>query len=108
MMKRTMLPFLAVAVLALHPFSAAAQNVPTFDVGPQCSAQAKAAPELGQACLADEKKAREDLVGQWAQFAPDSKARCTQMATGVAGIRSYVELLTCLQIAKDVKGLPKE
>ena len=108
MMKRIMLPSLAVIALALHAVIAVAQEVPTFDVGPLCRAQAKAAPELGQACMADEKKAREDLVRQWAQFAPDSKASCTQLATGIAGIRSYVELLTCLQIAKDVKSLPKQ
>jgi hypothetical protein len=30
------------------------------------------------------------------------------MAKSVAGAQSYVELLTCLQIAVDVKGLPKE
>jgi hypothetical protein len=31
-----------------------------------------------------------------------------QTETDVAGVRSYVELLTCLQIAKDAKSLPKE
>ena len=30
------------------------------------------------------------------------------MATGITGVQSYVELLSCLQIKKDVKGLPKE
>jgi hypothetical protein len=31
-----------------------------------------------------------------------------QTETDVSGVRSYVELLTCLQIAEDVKSLPKE
>ena len=61
-----------------------------------------------KACMADQIKARDDLVRQWAQFAPDSRARCTQMVTGIAGMESYVELLTCLQMAKDVKNLPKQ
>lgn len=108
MMKRAILSSVAAVALALHAVVAAAQEVPIFDVGPECRAQAKAAPEMGESCMADEKKAREDLVRQWAQFAPDSKARCTQMATGIAGIRSYVELLTCLQMARDVKSLPKQ
>ncbi len=30
------------------------------------------------------------------------------MAKSIAGAQSYVELLTCLQIAVDVKGLPKQ
>jgi hypothetical protein len=29
------------------------------------------------------------------------------MVGDIAGSQSYVELLTCLQMAKDVKGLPK-
>jgi hypothetical protein len=29
------------------------------------------------------------------------------MVGDVAGLQSYVELLTCLQMAKDVKSLPK-
>jgi len=93
--------------LALSAIGAAAQVVPTFDVGQQCRAQAKAAPELAESCLADEKKAREDLVRQWAQFAPASRAKCTEMSVSIAGIQSYVELLTCLQIDRDVKNLPK-
>jgi hypothetical protein len=108
MMKRTMLSSLAAVAFVLHAFVAAAQVVPTFDVGPQCRLQAKAAPELAESCLTDEKKAREDLVRQWAQFAPDSRARCTEMSNSVPGIQSYVELLTCLQMARDVKNLPKE
>ena len=108
MMKRTMLPSLAAVALALHAFGAAAQDVPVLDISSLCRAQAKAAPDMAESCLADEKKAREDLVRQWAQFASDSKARCTGIAKSIAGAQSYVELLTCLQIAKDVKSLPKQ
>ena len=50
----------------------------------------------------------EELVRQWAQFAPASKTRCTGIAKSIAGAQSYVELLTCLQMANDVKGLPKQ
>jgi hypothetical protein len=109
MMKREMLlPLCAAVVVALCASVAMAQVVPTFDVGPQCRAQAKAAPELGQACLSDEKKAREDLVRLWAKFAPADRTRCTELSNSVPGVQSYVELLTCLQIANDVKGLPKQ
>jgi len=108
MMTRAMLPSLAAVALALGASVAAAQEVPTLDVAPLCRAQAKAAQDLGDACLADEKKAREELVRQWAQFSPDSRARCTGIAKSIAGAQSYVELITCLQMAKDVKGLPKQ
>ena len=108
MMTRTMLSSLAAVALALHASVAVAQEVPTLDVGPLCRAQAKAAQDLADACLADEKKAREDLVRQWAQFSPESRARCSGIEKSDAGAQSYVELLTCLQIAKDVKSLPKQ
>ncbi len=108
MMMRAILPLLAAVALALDASVAVAQEVPKLDVGPLCRAQAKASQDLADACLADEKKAREELVRRWAQFAPASKARCTGMAKSVAGAQSYVELLTCLQIAVDVKDLPKE
>jgi hypothetical protein len=108
MMKRTILPSLTAVALALGVSVAAAQEVPTLDVNPLCRAQAKASQDLADACLADEKKARDELVRRWAEFAAASKTRCTGMATSVAGAQSYVELLTCLQIAVDVKGLPKQ
>ena len=56
--------------------------------------------------MAQEQKARETLASQWTQFAPQSRTNCTQEQFGAT--RSYVELLTCLQIAKEVKSLPKE
>ena len=30
------------------------------------------------------------------------------MVTSIAGAESYVELLTCLQLSKDLKDLPKD
>ena len=107
MMKSTLLPALATVTLALHAFVAVADEVPVLNVGALCRAEAKEAPEFSKACMADQNKAREDLVRQWAQFAPDSRARCTAMVTSIAGAQSYVELLTCLQMARDVKSLPK-
>jgi hypothetical protein len=47
-------------------------------------------------------------VKDWEQFAPDIKTTCRQEATDIAGIRSYVELLTCLQIAREAAKLPKQ
>ena len=59
-------------------------------------------------CMTDEQNARTALVSQWTQFEPESRARCTRMVGDIAGTQSYVELLTCLQMAKDVKSLPKD
>jgi hypothetical protein len=97
------------AAISLGPSAAVvvADDVPTFDVTRTCRAESEADPNATQSCIADERKAREVLVAQWDQFTSESKTGCMQEATGIVGVRSYVELLTCLQIAKDAKALPK-
>jgi hypothetical protein len=100
---------LAAATLAGLSFSAAADDVPTYDIRKSCKAdvQAYSSAQNVAACLSDEQGARQTLVSQWTQFPADSRGRCSKMVGDVAGPQSYVELLTCLQMAKDVKSLPK-
>jgi hypothetical protein len=96
--------------LGSQVIGALADEVPIFDVAATCRAESQRDPGAGvaAACMADEQRARDVLVGQWAQFTPESKTTCMQTETDISGVRSYVELLTCLQIAKEVKSLPKE
>jgi hypothetical protein len=110
MSKLAILAAIVAATLCGLPHFAAADEVPTYDVRKSCKADVQAYSTAGTAasCLADEQNARTTLVSQWTQFAPDSRKRCMLMVGDVAGPQSYVELLTCLQMAKDVKGLPKE
>jgi len=111
----TLISVCAVA-FGLQVYRVAADDVPTYDVRKSCKTDTQAyqgpgtaAPgaNTASACVADEQTARATLVTQWTQFAPDSRSRCTQMVGDPAGPQSYVELLTCLQMAKDVKSLPK-
>ena len=53
-------------------------------------------------CAEDEAKAREELQPQWSQFSAVDKTVCIRETT-MDGIPSYVELLTCLEMARDVK-----
>jgi hypothetical protein len=110
MTKFVMLIVTAVVSVCLQSLAAVADEVPTFDVRKSCHADVQAYPGGGSAagCLADEQKAREVLVSQWTQFGPESRKTCTQMVNDIAGTQSYVEFLTCLQTAKEVKTLPKE
>jgi len=88
---------------------AIADEVPTYDVRATCRAESQQdASAATAACLADEQKARETLLTQWTQFAPETRINCLQLEGGITGVRSYVELLTCLQIAKQAKDLPNE
>lgn len=110
MIKLAVLMTTAAACLCMQPLAAVADEVPTYDVRKSCHADVQAYPTAGSAasCLADEQRARDTLVSQWTQFGAESRARCSKMENDIPGDQSYVELLTCLQTAKDVKTLPKD
>ena len=112
MTKLAMLIAVAVLSVCLRPLAAVADEVPKFDVKKSCHADVQAygggGGDSAAGCLADEQKARDELVSKWTQFGPESRTKCTQMVNDIAGTQSYVELLTCLQVAKEVKTLPKD
>ena len=84
-----------------------ADQVPQLNVGPTC--RATAAVIRGRdidSCQRDEQEAHERLQKEWTEFSQSDKARCVQMTT-LGGEPSYVELLTCLEIARDVKNMPE-
>jgi len=81
---------------------AAADGVPTLDVGPGCrSADLAGIGVSVDGCLNDEKAAREQLGKVWTQFTAQDKSDCTDGTKEYNP--SYVELLTCLEIARDAK-----
>jgi hypothetical protein len=97
----------AIAIVFLTTVAVPAQDVPTLDVTTLCRAEAKAAPALSEACMSDQKRARDDLARQWSQFTPGERSDCLGVVNTVPGMQSYVELLTCLQMKRDVRTLPK-
>jgi hypothetical protein len=58
-------------------------------------------------CLDSEQSTRDELVKQWSSFTPADKTACTNEAK-MGGESSYTELLTCLEMARDVRTLQKE
>jgi hypothetical protein len=52
-----------------------------------------------EGCFDDEKTAREQLVKEWRQFSGSDKTSCTDQTEYYHP--SYVELLSCLEIARD-------
>ncbi|MBX9828474.1 MAG: hypothetical protein K2Y27_26210 [Xanthobacteraceae bacterium] len=106
-------PFTAIAVVAQFVV-AAADGVPNINYESGCRAAAAASASLGitadnqsvGACMAEEKDARDKLVQQWTQFSPNDRVHCEREAA-LGQMPSYVELQTCLQIARDTKTLPK-
>jgi hypothetical protein len=90
-----------------------ADSVPTLNVEQVCQGIAKqggvtfhdsAMGEEKQNCIDSEKAIRDQLVKEWATFAAQDKVACTnESRTG--GESSYTELLTCLEMARDVRSM---
>jgi hypothetical protein len=105
--EKTMPAFLTILLTASH-IALGANRVPEFNVEPSCLAAAEAAvaPKRdAKVCEREELTARGELKNEWGQFTPTQKAHCMSLSR-LGGSPSYVELLTCLELAKAAKGLP--
>ena len=87
----------------------AAETVPKFEVERTCRpAAAVGLPgRTAAACQRDENDARTKLEQQWSQYNAAQRSECAGFA-GHDRAPSYVELLTCLEMAKQAKELPAE
>ena len=98
-----MLLFPAALILSAHVLLAA-ESVPHLDYEATCRAAQPLTPEDKtpyQTCVSDETLARSQLERQWEQLRAAAKGRCIQEAA-LGGSPSYVELLTCLQLAREM------
>jgi hypothetical protein len=85
---------------------AAADRVPTFDTRPSC---ADAASEISvtrtvASCQQSEQQARDALASQWRNFPVADKRSCVA-GTNVGGFPSYVQVLVCLELARDARAM---
>ena len=103
------IPALLAVLLLGSQIALAADPVPKFDIGPSCRSAAVASAVIttrdAAGCERDEDNARATLEKEWSEFTPSDQARCVRLVT-LGGGPSYVELLTCLEMAKQVKELP--
>jgi hypothetical protein len=99
------------AMLAILP--ARSDEIPVLNVHPLCRgivSQADASLQAGdrsvtmEECLKAEQDDRESIKQEWSTFSADTKKHCTAEAT-MGGESSYTDLLTCLEMARDVKKL---
>jgi hypothetical protein len=103
------------AALFLGAYTAClAQNggVPNIDVNKMCRENEQAVRAISdindgflETCLADEKKAREQIVQEWPTYPPLAKTRCVQVNSFLP---NYIEWLTCLEMTRDVIKMRKE
>jgi hypothetical protein len=98
------------ALLTASAASAQSQQVPNLDIAPVCRGIAahpaspgeSGGPDLSfKSCLSSELKVRRTLQRQWTHFSAASRAQC--IADTTSGLSSYTDLLTCLQVSRDLK-----
>jgi hypothetical protein len=103
------------ALISILTATAPAESIdlPKLNIEPVCRGIAKQArtpaekggPDLTfDDCLATEREIREQLVNKWSEFAPADKEHCVRETT-MGGESSYTELITCLEMARDVREL---
>jgi hypothetical protein len=90
------LPILILTSLHLTPI---ADSVPKYDIAQEC--RSAGGQEAQKRCVDDETQARGQLQTEWVQFTARAKTQCNE-ETSVDGTASYVELLTCLEMDRDV------
>ena len=81
--------------------------VPAFDVKKSCKTTEDAALSLGrslEACISSEEAAREQLEDRWTEFPGAKRVECVGVSR-IGGTPSYIEVLTCLELAQDLERI---
>jgi hypothetical protein len=99
-METDMLLHLPIVIMATFSPILVADTVPTFDIAKECRYEGGSAANVDQ-CSRDEAAALGQLKTEWVQFVGADKRSCMEV-TQIGGFASYVELLTCLEMARDV------
>jgi hypothetical protein len=90
-----------------------ADTVPTLNVEPVCRGIAEQGGATGRDaatakekdnCIKSEQVMRDQLVKEWSTFAASDKTSCVNESK-MGGESSYTELLTCLEMARDVRKM---
>jgi hypothetical protein len=105
--------FPTVLALGAQLMMPVADSVPTLNVEQVCQGIAQQGgvtfhdPAIAQEkkdCLDSEQEIRDELVKKWSSFSAADKIACTNEAR-MGGDSSYTELLTCLEMARDVRAM---
>jgi hypothetical protein len=95
-----MLLHLPIAIMVTLSPIAVSDSVPQFDIVRECRFEGGSIATFDR-CSQDEATALSDLKTEWATFSSVDQKTC-MAATTIGGFASYVELLTCLEMARDV------
>ena len=97
-----MLLHLPIVMLATLSPIAISDTLPKFDIVKECRFESESSATFDR-CSRDEAEALQKLEVEWPQFVGADRSACFTEAT-IGGSASYVELLICLEMARDVRG----
>jgi hypothetical protein len=94
--------FLHLPVVILTTLSpiAISDTVPKFDIARECHLESESSA-VYERCSQDEADARQKLETEWPEFIGAHRSSCL-VETTIGDSASYVELLICLEMARDV------
>jgi hypothetical protein len=95
-----MLLHLPIVIMATLSPIAVSDSVPQFDIVRECRFEGGPVGSFDR-CAQDEAAALSELKTNWEKFGSVDRKIC-MAATTNGGFVSYVELLTCLEMARDV------
>ena len=102
---------ISMAMLGSQLVTPVSDRVPKLNVEATCKASVATDKEMGLAlpqsyddCMRDENAAQQQLLPIWLTSSNELRNQCEGEATA-AGSDSYVDLLTCLQMADAAKSL---
>jgi hypothetical protein len=104
------MPALLPVFLATSRILLVADDVPKLNYEPSCRAAVATAAIASrdlESCKKDEEQARTSLTKVWTKFSADQRGHCVRL-TSLGGPPSYVELLTCLEMARDSSTMRDE
>ena len=105
--------FLVLPALLGGSLSARSDRFPKLNVAPLCHGITdQSTLQLGfrtvtfAACMKAEQEDRQTMIKEWSTFSSNDKQHCIAEAT-MGGESSYTDLVTCLEMARDVRHLGK-
>jgi hypothetical protein len=105
---------IVVTVVGFSSSSARSDQYPVLNVAPICHALTDRSDlQLGirdvsfDECMKAEQADRATMINEWSTFSADDSRHCAAEAT-MGGESSYTDLLTCLEMARDVRKLHGE
>jgi len=107
------IPCISAVLLMMPILPAQSDEFPTLNVLPLCreiTSQGADPLQAGdrsvtlQQCLDAEQQDRETMKSEWPTFSTSDRKHCIAEAT-MGGESSYTEIVTCLEMARDVRKL---